>query len=404
MLYNLIDTLVGSSLGNEAPADTTASIDNSTVNVAGSVDVSADTTAAINATVGNEATSAVSALFGAGGMSVSGVLAGNMVNSSATANITSSSSVTSGIPCDHAEADTPESVTIGELVRLNSGAVYERTTSDLVAYLNLSNGEQHYSSNDDWLPTGVGEDYDSSSTTTTTVQIGEVVKVGGNNYEYQGAAPLQAVLDLTDATQSYASTNWQEVPTAATPGVHVLASDNASILANSRMVSASATSNDGGASILNGLASTLLDDYKFTSNSGSQDVNFGDRVWAVDLSIDAKGRVYQYMGEDVLSLNLGTQTYTDYELWKELDETNIIPNGLNVTGSDSVGIGGLVVRNDVRGGVLAEIDGSTVLVADGDITVQALENATIDATAEANVSSSGGSAYGTGTSLAVNGT
>jgi len=177
------------------------------------------------------------------------------------------------------------------------------------------------------------------------------------------------------------------------------------------VVSASSTSNDGGAGILNGLAQTLLDDYAFTSRSGTHSINFGDRgrvaddygvAQTVDSNFDPAGKVFQYMGVGG-PVALGSQDYSDFALWKELDQTNIIPSGLNVTGSDSVGIGGLVVRNDVRSEVDSYITDATVAASDSDITVEATEQAVINATAESAASSSGGSAYGTGTSLAING-
>ncbi|MCP3935863.1 MAG: hypothetical protein GY708_10880, partial [Actinomycetia bacterium] len=80
-----------------------------------------------------------------------------------------------------------------------------------------------------------------------------------------------------------------------------------------------------------------------------------------------------------------------------------IPNIGNVTGSDSVAIGGLVIRNDVRSDANALIDNADV-EAGGNVVVSALSNAEIAATILSQVSSSGGSAFGTGTSLAINAT
>ncbi|MCP3939418.1 MAG: hypothetical protein GY708_29070, partial [Actinomycetia bacterium] len=446
LIFNSLDMLLGTSIAEKQSADSLAIVDNSTVHVAGDVDVTADTQAGIVATVGNESTSAASALFGATGMSISGVLAGNMVSSTAQAYIGHdwdfdssdltyellkgdrvrhdgnvyqydgaditrnpftpdfelpvdlssadytaapwtllSTSLTAGIASyDHVETDTPESVLMDGRVKLDTGEVYERINSDRVAYLDLSAGGQSYAGGD-WTTTTDDIDYESTSTTTTTVYADDVVNVEGTRYKYQGGSPLQAVLDLTDATVDYENaTDWQLVATAVTDGVEVRASDDASIDATSRLVSSSSTSNDGGASILNTFAQKLLDDYQFTSKSGSQTVAFGDRVRVDDnfappaatvSSLDPTGKVFQYMGVEG-TVDLGTaQDYSDYELWKELDATNIIPNGLNVSDSDSVAIGGLVVRNDVDSDVDAFINDATVLVAEGDLAVVALESA-----------------------------
>ncbi len=71
--------------------------------------------------------------------------------------------------------------------------------------------------------------------------------------------------------------------------------------------------------------------------------------------------------------------------------------------SDSVGVGGAVALNDVRGGAAALIEHTVVRAGAGDVTVLALSNATLLAHLESAVSSSGGGKFGTGTSLAASG-
>ncbi|MCH7511562.1 MAG: hypothetical protein IIB19_04255, partial [Chloroflexi bacterium] len=67
-----------------------------------------------------------------------------------------------------------------------------------------------------------------------------------------------------------------------------------------------------------------------------------------DEALGNPGSVYQFMGADDLGLDmdLATQNYTDLDFWKEILETQLIPQGLNVTGSDSKAVGGLVVDLD----------------------------------------------------------
>ncbi|MCH2143446.1 MAG: hypothetical protein MK077_10690, partial [Phycisphaerales bacterium] len=355
ILFSAVSTLLGAPLSSSSnPASTTAKITNSSVHANGDVVLFADNTAAISATLSNEATSAASALVNAGGMSTSGILSGNWVNSSAQAFIGTSSTVdANGSNSSYLDpASPPSTLSAGQRVRLATGEIYQ----------------------------------------------------------YQGLN-LTGSVDLTDATQEYATNpSWKQVASLS-----VTATDNATIDASTRLVSSSTTSNDGGAGILDGLISTFLDDYKYTSNSGTPTLKFGDRVRVADDFVtsvgspvsdaDPSGKVFQYMGAGGTSVDLGpAQDYTNYGLWKELEPTNIIPDGLNVTGSDSIGIGGLVVRNDVRSDVDAYVDASTITVADGDARIEAFETASIKAMAESTASSSGGSAYGTGTSLAVNGT
>jgi len=57
-----------------------------------------------------------------------------------------------------------------------------------------------------------------------------------------------------------------------------------------------------------------------------------------------------------------------------------------------------VVRNEVRSAVEAYLDNMTLTAENGDVALTALEDASILALAEGIASSSGGSAFGTGTS------
>jgi hypothetical protein len=77
--------------------------------------------------------------------------------------------------------------------------------------------------------------------------------------------------------------------------------------------------------------------------------------------------------------------------------------GFNVSESNSQAIGGLIVVNDVRASVEAYIDDASITANDGDIEVTALENATIKATTDGTIHSSGGSALGEGKSVAIGG-
>ena len=108
------------------------------------------------------------------------------------------------------------------------------------------------------------------------------------------------------------------------------------------------------------------------------------------------------------SLDLGSQGYdTDTANWTKLSSSDLsnllFPNIGNLTDSNSRAYGGLVVYNDARGQVSAYINDATVTASTGDVSVSALEQAMIQATATGNVSSNGGSAFGKGDSLAANG-
>ncbi|MFN9610712.1 MAG: DUF4347 domain-containing protein, partial [bacterium] len=184
--------------------------------------------------------------------------------------------------------------------------------------------------------------------------------------------------------------------------VTVTAQDAAGLFANSKIVSSSITTNDGGANVLNQVVAALEHDY--TTEQGSIALAFGKRVLlADDYDKGGKaGRVYQFMGSGG-NRDLSTEDYSNLDFWKEVLDTQLIPQGNNLTSSDAVAVGGIVVRNDARSEVLVEVTNASVRAVDGDITVQALEAATITTTADATATASGGSAYGTGTVIGASG-
>ena len=107
------------------------------------------------------------------------------------------------------------------------------------------------------------------------------------------------------------------------------------------------------------------------------------------------------MGEDGTVVDLETQDYGDLGLWKPNRDTNLIPQGINFTESDSLAVGGTVVLNDVRAGVEAFLE--LVDARAASLALSATESAVIRATADTTASSSGGSTFtGQGQSLAVN--
>ncbi len=272
VLFNAVDALLGTQIGTAQPDEVLAYVEDTDVNAFRNVTIQAQSQGSIAATTGNEATSAASALYGATGLSTSGVLASNMVN------------------------------------------------SDAKAYINY--------------------------TTATTKKV------------------------------------------VANGKLTVDAEDTASVNANTHMIASSTTTNDGGASILNNLTSALLNDYQYTTKSGTQTLNPGDEVRiAPDYGKGAKGGVYFYQGT-AGSFDLGTYVLQTPSDWVLLNSTNVVPTGLNVSGSDAIGVGVLVVRNDVRSDVESKITNATVSV--GSAELDAIEKATIEAYAESVAIASGG--------------
>ena len=209
-----------------------------------------------------------------------------------------------------------------------------------------------------------------------------------------------------DYSQGYANRVGDDVRAAGS--ITVVATDAAGIYANSKVVSSSITTSDGGVSLLQGAVSNFLlsADYD-TDNPATVDLLFGKKVRVVDGFAGAGGDVdsiYGYLGTATSGTDLATQDYTDLDLWKEITETQLIPTGNSLTDADSRAIGGMVVLNEVESAVDAYIANASILTTDGDVRLEANETATIEAIADSSATSSGGSAYGTGSSLAINGT
>ena len=282
VLYDTLDALLGTQIGTKDPDVTTAYISDSSVSAGGTLTVKALSEGNISSSIGNDATAATTALFGASAASYAGILSSNMVATSAEASID------------------------------NTGAA-----------------------------------------------AGTTVSAGGD--------------------------------------VTVSAKDSPIISARSNLLDAASAANDGGAGILNSLAQSLIEDYQYTSNSGSQQLAFGDLVRVANgySGGGTGGSVYEYMGTPG-PVNLGTEDYGDYGLWKQLNTTNIIPPAIAKTalkaaglgGGSATAMGGLVDRNDVRGAASASITAATVTTTAGTIAVKAIESAMISAVDSSVVSAS----------------
>jgi len=159
-------------------------------------------------------------------------------------------------------------------------------------------------------------------------------------------------------------------------------------------------------------------DYEVDGDTGtgdSEQLSFGDTVLLSDnftannastggSGAGDDGRVYQYLGKGPDTIDLDDEDFTDLDLWKELTPTRLTPDGNNLTASNSVAVGGTAVLNDVRGDVEGYIRDAEVTATGANVQLSADNAGTIRAEADSTAESSGGSAFGEGTSLAVNGT
>jgi hypothetical protein len=182
---------------------------------------------------------------------------------------------------------------------------------------------------------------------------------------------------------------------AALGAVSLHAEDRAGISADTGLYATVEPVNDAGAGLVNGFVSALLDDYRYTTESGAKQLKFGDRVLVspgYDDDLAEPGTVYQYMGVDMpdgTTLALGSADYTNFDLWKELSPSNLITDSLvwagmtqlgtvlgkeGVTG-DAKSYYGLVDRNDVQSVVESFVENTHLDAAS--LTITAVESASI---------------------------
>ncbi|GMA79003.1 hypothetical protein GCM10025880_54200 [Methylorubrum aminovorans] len=203
-----------------------------------------------------------------------------------------------------------------------------------------------------------------------------------------GAA--RATIDLTGS-----SVSGTDVTVSATDSVKI-----ASTTTVGASASAVSTGSIGG---VDKSAETLLGDYKYTTASGKRLVKFGEKIRLSDTwaGKGEKGAVYQYMGEDFelvadLSDPLSKDQrldFSNFAYWKKLDATNVTsspvgPQSLKGKiaaklrpepgGTSSLGLGGLIARNDVSGKAEASIVNGQ-LTARGDVSVTAKSTGAIKA-------------------------
>ena len=351
-LFRAVDVLVGDPLiaeafGADQPvAKVESRIVNSHVQADGDVAVNGLNEAAINAEVSNDASSIVVMVQGSKSFALGGVIASNMVNvrtrSAVELDVAPGSAYT--------PADTPTALLPGDLVQVDAAHVYRYVGNPRGPPISLATSDQNYATNPDWLRINA-------------------VSAGGS--------------------------------------VTVAAEESATIDATSSLKVVAQAVSDAGLSIVSDLLTAALEDYQYTTNSGTRDVKQGELVRVADdyAGGGEGGKVYRYTGTGA-TLNLGIQNYAagtwakvvvgaTFEFLEQLN--------LNVTASDAIGIGAIAVRNDVRGGVSSEL-ATQAVTAGGDVSVTALETATIVATDSSSVIADGCSPFAndSGTCVGVN--
>lgn len=369
ILFNAVETLIGSSpiseaFNGEEPAEARAWMDRVQVTADGDIDVTADNTATVTATTGNQTTSAASALKDATGKGFGAIVASNKLSAGARAWIT--------------------------------GALVEPTGTETLA-------------TDDFVIAG-----------------------DGNVWKWTGAAgdvgiPADTSFGIT--TGWVAATRADVNRLVAGGDITISATDDATLNATNDSKTQVTVRNDGGLSIVLGIATNLADDYNYTTLSGTRAMTAGDLVrigsnvatsggltdgdmYAAVQQVDADGNII-YGPNYANLIDLATTDYTDETLWRKVNVTPEQYAALiaatagvagvgNVSTSDATAVGAAISYNDVRSHALTTVQGADIWAKAGSITISAEETSTFTALNTGKVAATGGSVYAGGKTSAVN--
>ncbi len=245
--------------------------------------------------------------------------------------------------------------------------------------------------------------------------------------KYQGTAvsgggilASNKVSSRAKAYITFSTTELEQTNTIiADMGIAIFASDEALIDSQAYVLQSAVSTNTISEGLGAVAAGFFPDDYQYTTLSGTQAltafsptssvlskffrVKFSDIHIPTLVGKGVNGSIYEYIGEPGV-IDLGTENYNDELKWKVVTLTveDYFPNLGNVTSSDAKAIGFLVVYNEVRSEVLAYIEKANV-TSGGDLSLEAVDNATLKSFAEINVNASGGSNMGAGEVKAYNG-
>ncbi|MCP4890640.1 MAG: hypothetical protein GY904_29090, partial [Planctomycetaceae bacterium] len=386
----------GMVVRNDVRSDVDAFMDNTDLSAGGSVSVDANANAKIAATLLSVVSSSGGSAFGTGtSLAVNGTIATNVVQSSAVAKITNSevgdsttsiggnvtvtADNTSGIDATALTATETGDTAVGVVLAFNT--IGWESQNALFNTVDGLLGNANIGSEDPAEVIAAVENSTVDATGDLTVAADNQAKLNATVSNAPSSAASALFLAGGMSASAALSSNKVSTDTRAYVSaqsvvmvggnVVVDADDQAGIYANSKIVSDSAVTNDGGASVIQETLNDFLN-ADHTSDETSVFLQFGDRVRLADSyeeSLGNPGSVYEYLGitdfNPTTSLpntttDLSGVDYSNLGYWKEVPVTNLIPQGLNLTDSDSIGIAGLVVSNEVRSEVLATIHEATV--------------------------------------------
>ncbi|MEN9773450.1 MAG: hypothetical protein RL322_520, partial [Pseudomonadota bacterium] len=358
VLFSAIDALIGTSIGDANPSEVTAYIESSDVDSAGAIVVNASNDAMIRAQVANETSSSLAPPEPPGADAVAGGAAGAGATGTGTG---------------------------------SAGASPKETSAGFVLASNMvQGGARAFISGDQHTITAQGGGVSAEALDEARI-FSNVTLSATTGDETELELATRALVNLFGTTYTDRS-GIQELKLGdrVRIGGHAYTQfDRPELVENGQRVLMQ--SGAGGAE-----AGAL---YEYVGDKPIEDVRF-EKEDFTDESVWKKvagdpGLLYilkdQSNGQPV---DLALEDYTDTDRWLALDLDTLVEfaaAGASALGGgrgEGTGIGGLVVRNDVRSDVLAYLEGLTVEAA-GDVSVLAEKAASIVSTNESTVTVGG---------------
>ena len=253
---------------------------------------------------------------------------------------------------------------------------------------------------------------------TSAITAGDIIKDTTTEtfYRFIGSNTSSWVIPSTS------SADWQEIAksysasviTSASGDILIEAIEQVDFDADLEMRAVQVSSSDWGMSMVADVLESVINSYRYSTNSGVQEVVLGEIVYVAS---DYAGggtpeRMYRYVGAiangQVFNvLDLDAQDYSDLTNWLPVityeDVVGTISDWVNIGpgSSESTAVGVTVSLNTMHGKTRAYSDGVDLTATTGDITVYADELADFRANMTVEVTSSGGGLVEKGSSLAI---
>ena len=427
---------------NNVQSSTTSYVQNATVTQTGSLSVNSTDAASITANNSSVVTTGTIGANNGGGDGFGGVIATNQVDGDALAYIDDASVTTTTGDVD-VEADNTAFINATETTILNSGgksisllAAFNVIGYSSDSFLGLTVdallGDSSLLGNEtpdatlayitnSTVTAGGSVNVTATDSATITVDAGDSSTAANSSnllFSFEGgpsslnAGGLLATNMVATTTNAYIDSGLNAAQTglgsttvtATTGSINVSATDQSSDTATS-ILNLSAVTMSNEQDLVSILDQLLTTSYAYTNESGWQLVNPGDEVFAgFDPSTHA-ALIYTFnqptsmlldlggVSTDPSPVNFATSSYFTLQTEGEPTLTSVVNsvNLGNLTTANAKGVGFIFVLNNVSATANATIVGATAIANSGGISVTASESAAINAFAQNNITSSGGS-------------